>query len=159
MRFEQGAVEQVACAASDSMVFHNLPRNMVEHWICVYEFNEMLVRMLNCIEMDARVRNWILNPCATIFKHNNQDKVENQSTAQNNGTTTSVNPDNDWITPGRVFRHYRNSANSTPSRCENMCHVLTELVEEEKKHTESAKAENKKDKELEAMNMMCQEMN
>ena len=67
MRFEQGAVEQIACAASDSMVFCNLPHHMVEYWTHVHEFNGMLVRILNYMEMDARVRRQILNPSAIIF--------------------------------------------------------------------------------------------
>ena len=67
MRFEQGAVEQIAHAASDGMVFCNLPRHVVEHWTHVHEFNGMLVRMLNYMEMDARVRRRILNPSATTF--------------------------------------------------------------------------------------------
>ena len=55
MRFEQGAVEQVAHAASEGIVFYNLLHHVVEYWTCIYEFNDMLVWMLNYIEMDVRV--------------------------------------------------------------------------------------------------------
>ena len=83
MRFEQGAVKQIAHAALEGMVFCNLLRHAVEHSAHVHEFNGMLMQMLNYMEMDARVRRRILNPDATMFQYNKPEVVNTLSSLQN----------------------------------------------------------------------------
>ena len=78
MKFEQDTVNQIVTVVTDGIEYY-LPHHMVEHWTYVYEFNSILVRFLDFIEVDFRVWHHPLNPCTKLCYYPNQHDMYEQN--------------------------------------------------------------------------------
>ena len=103
MRFEQNTVNQVIHVVTDRMVCY-LPCHIVEHLTCVYEFNGMLVRVLNFLEVDFRAQHRPLSLQAILCNYSIQHEMP--ITNENKETETNIKEQElEWINTGRVFWH------------------------------------------------------
>ena len=74
---------------------------MIEHWICVYEFNSVLVRFLDFIEVNFRVRHRPLNPCTIPRYYPNQHGMHEQN--RNEGPIVKEQ-ESEWTNTGKIFQ-------------------------------------------------------
>ena len=82
MKFKVETSQRVLQTANSHITYYNLPQNMIQYQIYIYELNETLMGLVKFLAKGYKVANWPLNLNAIPFTYQltkeNKIKVENK---------------------------------------------------------------------------------
>ena len=110
-------------------MYYNVLSLLVEHWSHIHQLNGTLVKLVEFIALDYRVKHRMLNPLALPCKCDRKNKNNENKEHKRNALNTITREE--WIDLEKVFACNVRRRNSKPIVNFNPHNILAELIKDE----------------------------